>query len=197
VFYDRAVSPAIKTIILDPRTAKLAVPVDGVKPTDPDFDAEKSEILGKALGVQEILAIEGPPGTGKTKLIAEIVVQWLKRNPRDRILLTSQTHIALDNVLERITEMNLSLDMIRIGRNDEPRISELGKTLLLERRVESWIKDVRKAAEADMERWAAENGVDRRTVAVGMNTERLLQVLALQQELRDSISKQQAERAIR
>jgi hypothetical protein len=145
VFYERAVNPSLKNLILDPKTARPVVEVSGVTPTDEDFDDEKEDILAKALGVQDFLTIEGPPGTGKTKLIAEIVVQWLKRNPRHRIMLTSQTHIALDNVLERITEANLSLEMIRIGRSDEPRISELGHKLLLERRVEAWIKEVRVA----------------------------------------------------
>jgi AAA domain/Protein kinase domain len=194
VFYDRAVSPVLKSIILDPKTARPVIEVEGVTPSDNDIDDEKRGILAKALGVQDILAIEGPPGTGKTKLIAEIVVQWLRRYSHHRILLTSQTHVALDNVLERITEMNLSLDMIRIGRADEPRISELGKKLLLERRLEAWIREVRLAAEADMKRWAEEKGVDRHAVAVGMKVERLLQVLARQKELRDHISKQEAER---
>lgn len=193
VFYDRAVRAELKGIILDPRTAEPVVEVDDVVPSA-DFDEEKREILAKALGVQDILAIEGPPGTGKTMLIAEIVVQWLKRNPRHRILLSSQTHIALDNVLERITETGLPLEMIRIGRSDETRISELGHKLLLERRVEAWIKDVRKAAEADMQRWAAEKKVDRQAVAVGMKVERLLQVLAIQKGLRDSIARQEADR---
>jgi serine/threonine protein kinase len=195
VFYERAVNPALKSIILDPRTAKAVVVVEGVTATDDNFDDEKKDILAKALGVQDFLTIEGPPGTGKTTLIAEIVVQWLRRNPRHRILLTSQTHIALDNVLERVTEMKLPIEMIRIGRADEPRISELGHKLLLERRVEAWIKEVRKAAEGDMERWAEEMGVDRHAVAVGMKVERLLQVLAQGQELRDHISKQEVERA--
>ncbi|WP_439924384.1 AAA domain-containing protein [Nitrobacter sp. JJSN] len=195
VFYDRAVSAELKSIILNPRTAEPVVEVDDVVPTSADFDEEKREILAKALGVQDILAIEGPPGTGKTKLIAEIVVQWLKRNPRHRILLSSQTHIALDNVLERIAETGLSLEMIRIGRSDETRISELGHKLLLERRVEAWIKDVRKVAEADMQRWAAEKKVDRQAVAVGMKVERLLQVLAIQKGLRDTIDRQEADRA--
>lgn len=194
VFYDRAVSAELKGIILDPRTAEPVVEVDDVVPTSADFDQEKREILARALGVQDILAIEGPPGTGKTKLIAEIVVQWLKRNPRHRILLSSQTHTALDNVLERITETGLPLEMIRIGRSDETRISELGHKLLLERRVEAWIKDVRKAAEADMQRWAAEKKVDRQAVAVGMKVERLLQVLAIQNGLRHSIARQEADR---
>lgn len=89
----------------------------------------------------------------------------------------------------------MSLEMIRIGRSDEIRISELGHKLLLERRVEAWIKEVRKAAEAEMQRWAEEKGVDRKAVAVGMKVERLLQVLARQRELRDHIARQEAERA--
>ncbi|WP_300180152.1 AAA domain-containing protein [Bradyrhizobium sp.] len=194
VLYDRAESEQLKGIIIDPRTAEPVVKVHDVIPTTADFDEEKKEILAKALGLQNILAIEGPPGTGKTKLIAEIVVQWLKRRPRDRILLSSQTHIALDNVLERITETELPLETIRIGRSDETRISELGHKLLLERRVEAWIKDVRKAAEADMQRWASEKNVDREAVAVGMKVERLLQVLAIQKDLRDRIARQQADR---
>lgn len=195
VLYDRAESERLKGIIIDPRTAQPVEEVQDVVPTSDDFDEEKKEILAKALGVQDILAIEGPPGTGKTKLIAEIVVQWLKRRPRDRILLSSQTHIALDNVLERITETTLPPEMIRIGRSDETRISDLGQKLLLERRVEAWIKDVRKAAEADMQRWAAEKNVDRTAVAVGMKVERLLQLLAAQKGLRESIARQEADRA--
>ena len=195
VLYDRAESERLKGIIIDPRTAEPVEEVEDVVPTSDDFDEEKKEILAKALGVQDILAIEGPPGTGKTKLIAEIVVQWLKRHPGHRILLSSQTHIALDNVLERITETGLPLEMIRIGRSDETRISDLGQKLLLEKRVEAWIKEVRKAAEADMQRWATEKNVDREAVAVGMKVERLLQLLAVQKGLREAIARQEADRA--
>jgi AAA domain-containing protein/protein kinase-like protein len=195
VFYDRAVGSDLKGIILDPKRATPVIAVEGVSPSDAEFDDEKKAILVKALGVQDILAIEGPPGTGKTKLITEIVVQWLKRNPQHRILLSSQTHIALDNVLERVAELDPSLDLIRIGRPDEPRISDASKKLLLDRRVEVWIAEVRAAAEADMKRWADEHGVDRDAVSVGMKAERLLQVLARQSEMRDYISQQEAERA--
>lgn len=188
VLFDRAVEPRLKTIILDPPSASPCVPVTSVMPTDPDFDAEKRSILMKALGVQDILAIEGPPGTGKTKLITEIVVQWLKLNPKHRILLSSQTHIALDNVLERVTQLDPELDVIRIGRADEPKISLASKELLLERRVEKWIAEVRKAAEADMNRWAEENGVDRPTVEIGMKVERLLQIRRRQEEAKEQIA---------
>lgn len=194
VVYDRAVEKKLKTIILDPRTATPCAPVDDVAPTDPDFDNEKLSILKSSLGVQDILAIEGPPGTGKTKLITEILVQWLRRNPKHRILLSSQTHIALDNVLERVTALDSELDVIRIGRSDEPRISEKSKELLLEKRVENWIEEVRKAAEMEMTRWADEKGVDRAAVEVGMNVERLLQIRRRRLEAKDLILELKEER---
>lgn len=194
VLYDRTASPTLKAILLDPSSADPVVPVEGVEPTDKDFDDEKRSILASALGMQDILAIEGPPGTGKTKLITEIVVQWLQRHPDHRILLSSQTHIALDNVLERVAELDPSLDMIRIGRSDEPRISDFSKTLLLEHRVESWITEVKHASEADMRRWADANGVDRNAVAVGMKVERLKQVLKKAAEISAYIKEQEAER---
>jgi hypothetical protein len=177
VVFDRAVGDRLKPIILEPASATAPVPVEGVVPTDAKFDDEKARILRKALGVQDILAVEGPPGTGKTKLIGEIIVQWLRRNPKHRILLSSQTHIALDNVIERIVELDPAVDIIRIGRTDDARVAESSRGLLLELRVEAWIEQVRGAAETDMARWAAEKGVDRATVAVGMKVERLLGML--------------------
>lgn len=195
VIYDRVVNPDLKGLILNPSSAAPVLPVDDVEPDDADFDAEKRSILSQALGVQGVLAIEGPPGTGKTKLITEIVVQWLKRNPGHRILLSSQTHIALDNVLERVGELKPDLDMIRIGRSDEVRISDFSKNYLLERRVETWIAEIRRDAESALGEWADQQGVDRAAVAVGMKVERLLQVLEKKQEMLTHIARQEAVRA--
>lgn len=194
VVFDRAVSPRLKPIVLEPSCAHAIEPVAGIEPSDPDIDDEKRAILAQALGVHDVLAIEGPPGTGKTKLITEIIIQWLRRNPNDRILLSSQTHIALDNVLERVAKVAPSLDMIRIGRPDEPRISEASKRLLLDRRVEGWIKEVRLAAEKDMERWALENNVDRKAVEVGMKVERLMQLLRRIEQIDEAVAARRSER---
>lgn len=187
VVFGRSVSEKLKPLILEPRNAVPASPVTGVTPTDDDFDEEKNAILAQALGMHDVLAVEGPPGTGKTKLITEIVFQWLRLNPGHRILLSSQTHIALDNVLERVAKLDPKMELIRIGRIDEPKISDESKKLLLEKRLETWIADVRRLSEAEMTRWAEENGVDRTTVEVGMKVERLLQLLKRQSDLTDAI----------
>lgn len=194
VVFGRSVSEDLKRLILEPRNATPAVPVAEVTPTDADFDEEKIAILSQALGVHDLLAVEGPPGTGKTKLITEIVVQWLRRHPAHRILLSSQTHIALDNVLERVAKLDPKLELIRIGRSDEPKISEESKKLLLEKRLETWVAEVRRLAETEMTRWAEENGVDRATVEVGMKVERLLQLLKRQSDVLSTIKGIRAER---
>ncbi len=192
--YDRAVSDRLKDIILEPAMAVPSTPMKDVIPTDDELDGEKRRVLGQALGIEDLLVVEGPPGTGKTKLIAEIVVQWLREHPTDRILLSSQTHIALDNVLERVAAMDASVDLIRIGRADEPRISDASKKLLLEKRIESWISEARKNSEEEMTRWAEAQGVDRATVRTGMSVEKLIQLLLRQEQLRAEIQEMQSER---
>ena len=59
VVFDRSVSQRLKAVILDPRSSTPAVPVAGVTLADKDFDQEKVDILAKALGVQDVLAIVG------------------------------------------------------------------------------------------------------------------------------------------
>lgn len=80
------------------------------------------EIVEKALNSKDIFLIQGPPGTGKTTVIKEIILQQLEINPASNILITSQTNVAVDNVLKglindyssKINEKN----MIRCGNED-------------------------------------------------------------------------------
>lgn len=69
----------------------------------------------KAIGNKNILLIQGPPGTGKTTVITEIVKQLIKRGKK--VLVTSQTHIAVDNVLERVKD-DTKINIARIGNQD-------------------------------------------------------------------------------
>jgi DNA replication ATP-dependent helicase Dna2 len=63
------------------------------------------EAVAKCLSLTDenyFFLIHGPPGTGKTTTIAELVIQLLRRNKN--ILITSHTNIAVDNALEKIME---------------------------------------------------------------------------------------------
>lgn len=72
------------------------------------------EAVAKALAAQDIAIIQGPPGTGKTTVIAEIIWQTLLANNEARILITSQTNLAVDNALERLKGKRM-VRPIRIG----------------------------------------------------------------------------------
>lgn len=66
----------------------------------------------KAIGNSNIFLIQGPPGTGKTTVIAEVVRQLVASN--EKVLVASQTHIAVDNVLEKLASIQ-ELSLLRIG----------------------------------------------------------------------------------
>ncbi len=84
---------------------------------------EQREFVQKALSTPDFAILEGPPGSGKTTVILELICQLVMRGKR--ILLCGSTHVAIDNVLERLQEKKLleklSILPVRIG--DENRIS--------------------------------------------------------------------------
>lgn len=184
ISFGRTANRALKNILLDPARATPPVMIDNKHLSASRLKGEKLAVLKQALGTNDILAIEGPPGTSKTDVISEIAVGWLALNPDHKILLSSQTHTALDEAIERIANLtDGGQPIIRIGRRDDPRISEFSQSLLLDEKVESWAEAVRAAAERNITDWAAERGVDRHLVRLGMRVERLVQILERRVEI--------------
>lgn len=182
IMYGRAANERLKAILLDPSNAKPPSVVDQKWLSASRLEGEKLSVLKQALGTNEVLAIAGPPGTGKTDLISEIVVRWLAMNPGKRILLSSQTHTALDEAIERIAGLiGNGEEIVRIGRPDDERINDFSKRLLLEERVNAWAVRVRAKAEQNLTEWAVNQGVDRDLVQLGMLVERLVQTIERRQ----------------
>lgn len=71
------------------------------KPTDPAF-----KLILKALAGEDLFFMQGPPGTGKTTAIVEIILQVLKSKPNARVLVCSETHVAVDNALDRLAKQS-------------------------------------------------------------------------------------------
>lgn len=75
---------------------------------DPDWcleslnDRQKLAVK-RALASESIFLLQGPPGTGKTQVIAEITAQLAKQGKK--ILISSETHKAIDNVFERLPKI--------------------------------------------------------------------------------------------
>lgn len=86
-----------------------------------DGTLEQREFVSKALQTNDFALLEGPPGSGKTTTIIELINQLAQQGKR--VLLCSATHVAIDNVLERIlenykTETEGIIMPIRISSND-------------------------------------------------------------------------------
>lgn len=71
-----------------------------IRLVDDKLTERQAEAVRKALATPDLCLIQGPPGTGKTRVISEIVRQAVRKNWK--VLLVAPTHVAVDNVLERI-----------------------------------------------------------------------------------------------
>lgn len=62
-----------------------------------------------------VLLVQGPPGTGKTTVIARFLKEAVAR--RKTVLVTSHTHVAIDNALRKALRGDRSLEgsMVRLG----------------------------------------------------------------------------------
>lgn len=83
-----------------------------------NLNEKQLEAVTKSVLAKDLALIQGPPGTGKTTVIAEIIWQEIRRNPNCRILLTSQTNLAVDNALERL-QGQAGIRPVRIGKPEK------------------------------------------------------------------------------
>jgi DNA replication ATP-dependent helicase Dna2 len=72
----------------------------------------QAEAVGKILGADQVACIQGPPGTGKTRVLALAVRLLAERG--ERVLVTSHTHMAINNALNKIAAQGVRV--AKIGR---------------------------------------------------------------------------------
>jgi DNA replication ATP-dependent helicase Dna2 len=99
----------------------------------PDFNTEQNLAVERAMQMQDYLLIHGPPGTGKTSVIAEIVKRLSQQG--QRIMLAAFTNQAVDNMLKRLDKEGMH-DYVRLGHErsvDSDVQKRLLKTLAMER----------------------------------------------------------------
>lgn len=85
---------------------------------------EQRNFVRKALSTPDFAILDGPPGTGKTTAIRELIIQLILDGKR--VLVASSTNAAIDNVLDRIVNIDCKADKnhdfkellrpIRLGR---------------------------------------------------------------------------------
>ena len=95
------------------------------------FNAEQNQAVERAMQAQDYLLIHGPPGTGKTSVIAEIVKHLCQQG--QRVMLAAFTNQAVDNMLKRLDAEGFH-DYIRLGH--ERSVDNAIKYQLLKNLVE-------------------------------------------------------------
>lgn len=128
---------------------------------------EQRSFVERALNTPDFMLLEGPPGSGKTTAIVELVLQLAARGRR--VLLCASTHVAVDNVVERLKDQSRrgsALLLVRIG--DEDNVAENIRGYCLHRMARTELGNTRtalrrakrksKAQEQMLEALGAEDG---------------------------------------
>ena len=102
------------------------------------------EAVQKILHQEPMVMIQGPPGTGKTTVIVESILQILARNPEVKILVTSQSNFAVDNVLAKLSKANVPV--IRLGDPQKIKQPDVRKAAL-GKRLQTWAKATKSSHE--------------------------------------------------
>ena len=141
----RPINPNLPNFIFDPKYAgetvvDLNAAMEDIRSHKiGDLNDRQLEAVTKSVLAKDLALIQGPPGTGKTTVIAEIIWQEIRKNPNCRILLTSQTNLAVDNALERL-QGQAGIRPVRIGKPD--KLEPEGRRFSLPM-MDSWAQDSR------------------------------------------------------
>ncbi|KAH8676671.1 DNA helicase-like protein [Tricladium varicosporioides] len=88
--------------------AELTEPIEWI---DPSLNDSQKDAIKFALGSGEVALIHGPPGTGKTHTLIELILQMLKKNLR--VLVCGPSNISVDNIVERLAPHKIPI--VRLG----------------------------------------------------------------------------------
>jgi len=136
----------------DSRLRRIKLHNQSIRETQSQLEAVR---LG--CGEAPLALVKGPPGTGKTTVIVEIIRQLAAQNRK--VLLCSQTHQAVRNVLERLDgEKRIRMSRHRSGSDDS--LSDLERKYLAGAVADTFEKDTleraRGAYRAAQKRWKTE-----------------------------------------
>ena len=183
----------LKRRLLHPSDSETYANISPIKRWNIDqLDETKKDAVQRALAAKDLFVVEGPPGTGKTTFISELILQFLERYPNERVLVTSQTHIAVDNAIERVSTLKPDLKLIRIGR--EEKVGEDVRCYILENRIKDWQAEVRQKSTQFLKDKAEADGVDTNKIQTGLDAGVILRLKRLLATAEASERKRETER---
>jgi superfamily I DNA and/or RNA helicase/serine/threonine protein kinase len=166
--FDRTADPSLRKLLAKPSRAIEPKEVGDLNFFNSNLDEAKQKAVRLALGSKDFTLIQGPPGSGKTTFIAEIILQQLRLNRDSRILLASQTHVALDNCLEKLMKADPMLNHVRIASSfTEDRVAESVRCSLLREKAKTWKDECLNRGENFLTEFAAKKSISIERLKVG------------------------------
>ncbi len=117
----RQLSAMARSRVATGRMGKLRDVLLGHRPLGfdhlPQIDCEtllnrpQQEAVRFALAARDVAVLHGPPGTGKTTTLAEVIIQAVRRG--ERVLACAPSNTAVDNLLERL--VGALPNVLRVG----------------------------------------------------------------------------------
>jgi len=101
----------LKSVLLGERPMYAPKPVE-IEPHNERLNSSQRQAIQMALGTRDGFLIHGPPGTGKTTTLVELIFQAVLR--RKKVLATAESNTAADNMLMKLSTYP-DLKIVRIG----------------------------------------------------------------------------------
>jgi ATP-dependent RNA/DNA helicase IGHMBP2 len=137
---------ALRDVLLGRRPPALqAMPEPPLAPVpfDAQLNQPQRDAVAAALAAPDIALIHGPPGTGKTRTLVEVIGQMVARG--QRVLATAASNTAVDNLAERL--IAAGVDTVRLGHPARvaPAVEDRTLDVLLRRHPDTalarrWLK---------------------------------------------------------
>ncbi len=108
--FERGPAARLREVLFG-RREPARVAVRAFEPINSALDASQRQAVEFALGARDLALIHGPPGTGKTTTLVEIILQAVKR--KEKVLACAPSNIAVDNLVERLAAYPVRL--VRLG----------------------------------------------------------------------------------
>jgi len=91
----------LRDVLLGEREPRFAKEADA-SPLDPSVNDTQQAAVRFSLSAQHVALIHGPPGTGKTTAVVELIRQAIRRG--QRVLACAPSNLGVDNLFERLLE---------------------------------------------------------------------------------------------
>lgn len=128
---------------------------------DPTLNASQLDAVKHSLLSPELALIHGPPGTGKTYTLIEIIRQLVKL--KKRVLVCGPSNISVDNIVERLAPTGVPL--VRIGHPARLLPAVVNHSLDVLTKTSSTgeiVKDIRNELDSNLSRMTKSKGKAKR-----------------------------------